>query len=84
MIGAIVGDIVGSVYEFIDEKPQYNFPLYDNQSFFTDDTVLTVALADSILNESDYKNIMREYYKLYPDCSYGGTFHQCACHIRKN
>jgi len=78
MIGAIVGDIVGSVYEFIDEKPPYNFPLYDDQSFFTDDTVLTVALADSILNESDYKNKMRGYYKLYPDCSYGGTFHQWA------
>jgi len=78
MIGAIAGDIIGSVHEFSDDKPSYDFSLITNQSFFTDDTVLTVALADSILSESAYKNKMREYYNLYPRCSYGGTFHQWA------
>jgi len=78
MIGAIAGDIIGSVYEFTDEKPEYDFPLLDNNSNFTDDTVLLVALADSILNNSEYKTKMREYYRLYPYCSYGGTFHQWA------
>ena len=81
MIGAIAGDIIGSVYEFTDKKPEYNFPLFRNHSFFTDDTVLTVALADSILNNSEYKKTMRQYYNLYPHCSYGSTFHQWASGI---
>ena len=74
MIGAIAGDIVGSVYEFDNLKPEYDFPLFSEESIFTDDTVLTVALADSILNKIDYKIKVREYVKLYPYCSYGGSF----------
>jgi ADP-ribosylglycohydrolase len=78
MLGAITGDIIGSVYEFDSSKPEYNFPLFSNESKFTDDTVLTVALADSILSGVDYKTIMREYYFFYPDCSYGNRFHVWA------
>ena len=74
MIGAIAGDIIGSVYEFDNLKPEYDFPLFSEESIFTDDTVLTVALADSILNKIDYKIKIREYVKLYPYCSYGGSF----------
>jgi ADP-ribosylglycohydrolase len=74
MIGAIAGDIIGSVYEFTDAKPEYDFPLFSEGSRFTDDTVLTVALADSILNKVDYKIKVKEYVKLYPNCSYGGSF----------
>ena len=74
MIGAVAGDIVGSVYEFDNLKPEYDFPLFSEESIFTDDTVLTVALADSILNKIDYKIKVREYVKLYPYCSYGGSF----------
>ena len=74
MIGAIAGDIIGSVYEFDFLKPDYNFPLFSEESRFTDDTVLTVALADCILNKVDYKIKVREYVKLYPYCSYGGSF----------
>lgn len=40
MLGAITGDIIGSVYEFVDSKPEMNFPLFVNVSEFTDDTVL--------------------------------------------
>ncbi len=78
MLGAIAGDIIGSVYEFDFLKPEYNFPLFSEESFFTDDTVLTAALADSILSGSDYKRKLLEYYHNYPDCSYGGGFHNWA------
>ncbi len=78
MLGAITGDIIGSVYEFDFSKPDYDFPLFTEESFFTDDTVLTVALADSILSGTDYKTKMLEYYSLYPDCSYGNRFHVCT------
>jgi len=78
MLGAIAGDIIGSVYEFDFSKPDYDFSLFTEESFFTDDTVLTVALADSILSGTDYKTKMLEYYSLYPDCSYGLRFHVWA------
>ncbi len=78
MLGAITGDIIGSVYEFDSIKPEYDFPLFTEESFFTDDTVLTVALAESILSGIDYKTKLLEYYHLYPHCSYGSRFHDWA------
>jgi len=78
MLGAITGDIIGSVYEFTNVKPNMDFPLFVNDSEFTDDTVLTVALADSILSKVDYQAMPYKYYKLYPDCSYGSRFHLWA------
>ena len=75
MLGALVGDIIGSVYEFTDEKPEYDFPLFGDECEFTDETVLTVALADSILSCIDYKTKLLEYYSQYPHCSYGSRFH---------
>ena len=53
MIGAIAGDIIGSVFEQHPIKRK-SFPLFSFRSRFTVDTVLTVALADSILNDVDY------------------------------
>ncbi len=47
MIGAIAGDIIGSVYERNNIKTK-DFPLFAHNAHFTDDTVLTVALADSV------------------------------------
>jgi ADP-ribosylglycohydrolase len=78
MLGAIAGDIIGSVFEFDSIKPSYDFPLFSKNSEFTDDTVLTVALADSIITEVNYKTKMLEYYFLYPACSYGNRFHVWA------
>jgi ADP-ribosylglycohydrolase len=78
MIGAIAGDIIGSVYEFISAKPDFDFQLFVNDSEFTDDTVLTVALADSILNDFSYLEKLRQYYRRYPDAGYGGIFHKWA------
>lgn len=78
MLGAITGDIIGSVYEFDSLKPEYDFPLFTEESFFTDDTVLTVALADSLLSGIDYKTKLLEHYEHYPNCSYGLRFHVWA------
>lgn len=74
MIGAIIGDIVGSVYEFQSHKPSYDFKLFTPESFFTDDTVLTVALADSILCNVSYLSMLEKYFNKYPDADYGGGF----------
>lgn len=56
MIGAIAGDIIGSVYEWNNIKTK-EFELFSPRCFFTDDTVLTVALADSILTGTPYVSI---------------------------
>ena len=62
MLGAIAGDIIGSVYEFNPTKTE-DFELFSPGCRFTDDTVLTVALADAILYGKDYGRTMKEYYR---------------------
>ncbi|MEW6117161.1 MAG: ADP-ribosylglycohydrolase family protein [Nitrospirota bacterium] len=74
MIGAIAGDIIGSVYEWHNVKTT-DFPLFGPQSQFTDDTVLTVAIADCILNGKGYAATLKEYGRRYPDAGYGVMFH---------
>ena len=75
MLGAIAGDIIGSVFEFNNIKSTV-FPLITNESDFTDDTVLTVATADCILNNGDYSDLYRKYYRKYPGRGYGGRFQE--------
>lgn len=75
MIGAIAGDIVGSVYEHRPIKTKA-FPLFIPQSRFTDDSVLTVAVADAILSDRPYIDSIREIGGRYPDAGYGATFIQ--------
>lgn len=77
MIGAIIGDIVGSVYEF-DNHRSKTFPFFAEGAFFTDDTVLTVALAETLMKGGDYDEAMRRWYSHYPDASYGGRFREWA------
>jgi ADP-ribosylglycohydrolase len=77
MLGAIAGDIVGSIYEFHNIKT-VEFPLFGEGSFFTDDTVHTVALAECILRGEDYTLKLKEHYRYYPDAGYGGMFHRWA------
>ena len=73
MLGAIVGDIVGSVYEFDNHKSK-DFPLFREDSRFTDDTILTIATADALMtSEWDFAAQYREYGKKYPS-SYGNRF----------
>ena len=55
MFGAIVGDVVGSFYEFNNTKKK-NFEMFANGSKFTDDTVMTIAVADWAMNAEDLSN----------------------------
>ena len=73
MIGALAGDIIGSIYEW-DNIKTTEFPLFQDTCTYTDDSVLTVALADAILNNVSYEKKMREYYFRYPNAGYGGHF----------
>ena len=53
MLGAIIGDIVGSRFEF-NNTDNYNFELFTEESTFTDDTICTIAIADAINNGEHY------------------------------
>ena len=76
MLGAIIGEIVGSVYEWDNIKSK-DFPLFREKCFFTDDTVMTIAVADALLNggtADDFIDSMKRIGRLYPDSGYGGRF----------
>ncbi len=72
-LGAIAGDIIGSVYEFCSMK-EMDFPLFTDSSHFTDDTVMTVANADWLLTGDSLLGIMQDYGNRYPAAGYGGRF----------
>lgn len=75
MIGAIIGDIVGSPYEF-DNINTIDFPLFGRKSFYTDDTILTIAVCDAILKKIPYKESLVWWGNKYPSPygDYGGRF----------
>lgn len=73
MLGAIAGDIIGSRFERAPIKHK-DFELFHRDSVFTDDTVHTVALADSLLQKVPYQIKLREYFSLYPNAGYGERF----------
>lgn len=73
MIGAIAGDIIGSRFERKNLK-SVDFELFSKFSKFTDDTVLTVAVADVLLNGKDYTETLQEYGKRYFKRGFGGRF----------
>ena len=75
MLGAIAGDIIGSAYEFHSTK-NYNFELFTPQSTPTDDSILTIAVADCILNGKKYTETFKYYGREYPYGGYGGMFHR--------
>ena len=78
MIGAIAGDIIGSVYEPAPIKST-EFPLFQPRSRFTDDSVLTVAIADAILTGRPYQDAVRDWGRRYPHAGYGGAFFEWLC-----
>lgn len=73
MIGAIIGDVIGSIYEFRNTN-DYNFDLFTSKSTFTDDTVLTIATIDSLLNNIDFTTSYKEWALKYIGRGYGGHF----------
>ena len=84
MYGAILGDIIGSPYEFDRGTKTKDFPLFSPNSTFTDDSVMTLAVADAFLSiapnaeNSDIRRrlvqSMQSYGRKYPDAGYGGKF----------
>lgn len=84
MYGAILGDIIGSPYEFDMGDKTKEFPLFSKRSEFTDDTVMTIAVADVFLDSNLVMDddIIRErlidsmhkYGKAFPNAGYGGRF----------
>ena len=73
MIGSIIGDIVGSVFEHRNIKIT-NFKLFNFGARFTDDTVLTIAIADAILNNQPYDVALQKWGQRYPGRGYGNHF----------
>jgi len=83
MIGAIVGDVIGSVHEGARTKTK-DFPLFVPQSTFTDDSVLTVAVAEWILTGQDLVDLLHQYTEAYPWRGYGAMFfHWASARVRE-
>ena len=77
MIGAIIGDVIGSRFEFNNTR-DYNFNLWDDSCSYTDDTICTLAIADAILTGESYKSKLLKWCGTYPHPmgAYGGRFAQ--------
>lgn len=84
MYGAILGDIIGSPYEFDRGNKTKNFPLFSQESKFTDDSVMTIAVAEALLKSGHGTDdeirravtlSMRIWGNRYPDAGYGQRFH---------
>lgn len=73
MLGAIVGDIVGSIYEFANHRSK-DFPLFGPGAELTDDTVLTLAVADALLNDRPPRETLYLWAVRHPKRGYGGGF----------
>jgi len=73
ILGAIAGDIIGSSYEFNNVK-SLDFELFTNDTFFTDDSVLTIATMFAILYQSDYTKAYQSFARRYPRRAYGSSF----------
>ena len=83
MYGAVFGDIMGSWYEWHNRKSE-DIELFPREARFTDDTVLTVAVAESILHMENnsprkcYANHIKAYYRRYPGAGFGNMFRDWA------
>jgi ADP-ribosylglycohydrolase len=73
IIGAVIGDVIGSVFEWNNIKTT-DFDLFNPKCDFTDDTVLTIAVADCILNKKDFAKTIWEFGRKYRGRGYGGSF----------
>lgn len=86
MLGAIIGDIVGSRFEW-DNYRAKDFDFFHMDCFFTDDSVMSLAICKALLeSKTDYRDLgenavrfMREMGQMYPDCDYGYRFYEWLC-----
>ena len=86
MYGALLGDIIGAPYEFDNGNKSKDFPLFSSRSHFTDDSVMTIAVADAIMHAApdvpdsvicdDIILCMHRWGSKYPDAGYGGRFYK--------
>jgi len=79
MLGAILGDIIGSRFEFspLRKNKSEDFELFGDKSddcYFTDDTVLTIATADAIMNNKSFEDSYHYWGNKYPESGYGMRF----------
>ena len=83
MIGAILGDMIGAPYEFDRGSKTKDFPLFSRKSRFTDDSVMTIAVAEALLDTIGQTDeaitdaliaSMQKWGKKYPNAGYGGMF----------
>ena len=71
MYGAIIGDLAGSIYEFDQVKKIKSIEMnniIEENAFYSDDTILTIAILDAIVNKKDYGLVLRDYIKKYKNC----------------
>jgi len=73
MLGALIGDIVGSIYEW-DNHRSKDFPLFGPGCDYTDDSVCTVALADALLTGAYPARHLQAWCRRHPGRGYGGMF----------
>ena len=93
MFGAMLGDMIGAPYEFDRGAKTKEFPLFSRNSEFTDDTVMTIAVAEALMDSAGRSDdevkaalvtSMRKWGRRYPDAGYGGMFYRwlrppCGC-----
>ena len=92
MYGAILGDMIGSPYEFDKGDKTKKFPLFSKKAHFTDDTVMTIAVAEALLDVGSDANreiihdavthAMQKWGRMYPYAGYGSMF--CRWIMAKN
>src|SRR5262249_49137221 len=82
MLGALAGDVIGSGCEgkkrWMVERSADFQPLFSPKARFTDDTVLTMAVADALLHGGDLVDVLKDYYGRYPWAGFGGDFRAWA------
>jgi ADP-ribosylglycohydrolase len=83
MLGAIAGDVIGSVNEHMGTKST-DFDLFTTGCRFTDDTVLTVAVADCLMNGREYVDAFHDYFLAYPNAGYGYRFFHWASSVNRS
>lgn len=75
MLGAIIGDIIGSRFEF-NNTNRLDFTLFTSKCDYTDDTICTIAIADAVMNKKDYGKTLHSWCNKYryPMGGYGSSF----------
>ena len=76
VIGAILGDIAGSQFEFNRPENYKHCELFTNRCSYTDDMIMTLAVKKAILADADFTKTMREVGQPYPYSGYGGRFYE--------